>query len=132
MSYVENYFHQYLSWLVIIWELIQSHWNVIYLAGNLINTQTFYINTRIKHQIKFIELVYNAFSFPCEKTYIVSLTSSIIKNIVVFPARFRFPGKLIGLTTFELASVSCCLLKSIAISLQIYFSCALPNNQLFV
>ena len=43
----------------------------------------------------------------------VSFGSSIIKNIVVFPALSRFEVKLICCISFRLASSACCLLKYI-------------------
>ena len=37
--------------------------------------------------MKFIECVYKTFAVPCDKPRIVYLTSSIMNNIVVLPAR---------------------------------------------
>ena len=37
---------------------------------------------------------YNTFTVPCEKSEAVSIASSIMKNIVVFPARSKFVAKL--------------------------------------
>ena len=47
----------------------------------------------------------------------VSFDSPIMKNIVAFLARSRFPVKLICSITFGSASSDSCLLKSIAIVL---------------
>ena len=44
------------------------------------------------------------------------LASSVMKDIVVFPDRSRFPVKLICFTPFGSASSALCLLKSIAIN----------------
>ena len=54
---------------------------------------------------------------PCEKSNIVSLISSSIKSIVVSPARSKFLVKLICCITFRYASITCYLLKSVAINL---------------
>ena len=47
----------------------------------------------------------------------VSFTSSIMKNIVVFLAESRFPVKLIYCNDFGSASTANCLYKSIAVIL---------------
>ena len=39
--------------------------------------------------------MYKTFTIPCEKSKTVSLASSIIKNIVVFPGLSKFAVKLI-------------------------------------
>ena len=89
---------------MIILELHQSNFllhTLVYLTRNLIttflqcDTQSFCTNATIKYQIKFIERVYNAFIVPFENSKIISLTSSIMKYIVLFPAHSRFPVKLI-------------------------------------
>ena len=46
---------------------------------------------------------------PFEKSKTVSLASPIMKNICVFPFRFRFPVKLICCIAFGSASSFCCL-----------------------
>ena len=43
--------------------------------------------------------------------------SSVMKNIVLFPGRSRFPVKLICCIVFGSALSACCLLKSIVIIL---------------
>ena len=55
----------------------------------------------------------------CEKSKTVSFASSIMENIVVtsFPSQKRFPVKLICFIAFGSASSTCCLLKSVAITL---------------
>ena len=75
---------------------------------NYISTQhvTNYINKNL-----FVELVYNTFAFPCENSRIVLLTSLIMNNIAVFPARSRFLVKLICCITFGSESGACCLLR---------------------
>ena len=50
------------------------------------------------------------------KSRIVSLTSLIMKNIVVFPACSKLLIKLIYYIGFGSASRTCCLLRSVAIS----------------
>ena len=55
--------------------------------------------------------------FSSEKSNIVSLNFSRIKDIVVSPAWSKFPVKLIFCIAFESASSAFCLLKSIAIKL---------------
>ena len=54
---------------------------------------------------------------PCEKPKLVVLLS-ILKVIVVFLARTRFLVKLICCIDFGSASIACCLLKSIQITLE--------------
>ena len=69
---------------------------------------------------KFAEQTYNTFTVPCEKSRTVSLTSSITKNIVVFPVmkntviflgESKFPVKLVCCIAFGSASTASCLLK---------------------
>ena len=54
---------------------------------------------------------------PCEKSKIVSFGSSVMKNIVLFPSRSKFPVKIICCIAFESVSSACCLIQSIAINL---------------
>ena len=61
---------------------------------------------------------YNTCTVSYEKSKMVSFASSIIKDIVVFPAQSRFPVKLICCIAFGSASSAYCLLKSIAIILK--------------
>ena len=49
------------------------------------------------------------------------VTSSIMRNIVLFPFRFKFPVNLIWSIVFGSVSSACCLLKSIKINLQCSF-----------
>ena len=64
-----------------------------------------------------MEHIHNTFTFPCQKSKTDSFSSSIIKNIAVFPSRSRFTVKLICCFDFGSASSSYFLLKSIAIIL---------------
>ena len=64
----------------------------------------------------FVECINNTYTVPDEKSRIVSLTSLIMKNILLFPAHSRFPVKLIFSIAFGSASSSCYLLRSIAIT----------------
>ena len=48
---------------------------------------------------------------------IVSFGFLVIKNIVVFPARYKFPSKSISWVAFGSACSACCLLKPIALVL---------------
>ena len=64
------------------------------------------------------KLNYKTFTVPCEKSKTVSLVSSIIKSIFVFPALPRFAVKLICWIAYGSASRACCLLKSIAVILK--------------
>ena len=48
--------------------------------------------------------MYNTLKFSCEKCKMVSLASSIMKNIVVFAARSTFPVNLIYCIAFRSAS----------------------------
>ena len=53
---------------------------------------------------------------PSEKSNLISLASSIMKNVVsAFPSQARFPVKLFFCIPFGSASSACCLLKSVAI-----------------
>ena len=50
----------------------------------------------IKIKIYFVfNYIYKTFTVPCENSKTVSFASSIIKNIVVFPALSKFAVKLI-------------------------------------
>ena len=64
-----------------------------------------------------MEHIHNTFTVPCEKSKMVSFTSSIMKNIFVFLSQFRFAVKLICCIAFGSASSACCALKSIAMIL---------------
>ena len=66
----------------------------------------FYIKTKY---------IYSNFTVSCEKSKTYSFVSSIIKNIVVFPALSKF--QVICCFAFGSALSYCCLLKSIAIIL---------------
>ena len=70
--------------------------------------------------------LHNVFTVPCQKSKIVSFSSSITKNIIVLTVKIyteafrplsRFPVKLIYCIAFGSASTACCLLKSITIIL---------------
>lgn len=105
---------------MIILELDQLHYFLyisIYLAANFL---TYFYTVTLSQFIlipsKFAKLVYNTFAIPCRKSKIFSVTFLIMKNIVVFAARFRFPVKLVRCVTFEPAFSASCLLRSIAIS----------------
>ena len=64
-----------------------------------------------------MEHIHNTPTVHCEKSKMASFASSIMKNTVAPPARPRFLAKLICCIVLGSASSSCCLLKSIAISL---------------
>ena len=59
----------------------------------------------------------NTLTVPCDKSKMISFTSSIMKNInlSLLPSRFRV--KLVCYIAFGSASSACCLLKSISIIL---------------
>ena len=57
---------------------------------------------------------FNTFTVPCEKSKIVSFTSSRMKNADVSSAQSAFPVKLICYIAFGSAWPAYCLLKSIA------------------
>ena len=78
--------------------------------------ESFYIDI-ILEQNKIAEHIYSTLTVPFEKSKIVSFTSSIMKNIIVFAflSRAEFPVKLICCIAFGSASSTFCLLKSIAI-----------------
>ena len=57
------------------------------------------------------------FTVPCVKSNTLSLGSSRMKKILVFPARSKFAVKLISWIALGSASGAYCLLKSIAIIL---------------
>ena len=67
-----------------------------------------------------IQHIYNTFTVPCEKPEAVSIASSVMKNIVLFPARSKFVAKLTCWIALGPAPRACNLLKSVAITL--YFS----------
>ena len=66
-------------------------------------------------QNKTVEHIYNTFTFPCEKSKMVSFTSSIMKNIKLLLLTSRIPVKLISCIAFASASSDFCLLKYIVI-----------------
>ena len=59
----------------------------------------------------------NIINTPFEKSKIVSFAFSVMKNIVTPSAVFRFAVKIICCIAVGSASIFCCLLKSIGISL---------------
>ena len=63
------------------------------------------------------KLFYNAFTFTisCEMSNTISFPSSIMKNIVVFPALSKLVSKLICWIVLGSVSRASCLLKSILI-----------------
>ena len=86
------------------------------------------MNYIILHLKRYIELFYidlklkqNRFTILSKIlikiTRMVSFGFSVMKNIVVFPARSKFPVKLNCCITFGLASSAFCLFKFIAIKL---------------
>ena len=80
-------------------------------------------------QNKIVEHIQNTFKVPCEKSKIVSFTSSIIKNINLLLLPLRFPVKLICSIAFGLASSACCLLKNLLLSFYAFRNnCDLANN----
>ena len=58
--------------------------------------KSFYVNTKNT----FVEHVYNTLSGSCENFKIAYFTLSVMRNTIVFPARSRFPVKLICCVTF--------------------------------
>ena len=54
---------------------------------------------------------------PCEKSKMVFIDSAIMKSIVVFSARPKFPARLISCIAYVSESSAYYLLKSIAINL---------------
>ena len=64
-----------------------------------------------------MEQIHNTFTVSCQKSNMVSFTSSIVKNIIVFPSHSRFTVKYIYCIAFGSVSSTCYLLKSIAIIL---------------
>ena len=78
--------------------------------------ESFYIDV-ILEQNKILEHIYNTLTVPCEKSKVVSLAHSIMKNIAPPAAGSRFPVKLISCIAFGSSSSACCVLKSIAIIL---------------
>ena len=58
---------------------------------------------------------YKTFTVSCENSKAVSFASSIIKNVVAFPALSKFAVKLTCWIVLGSASSDWCLLKSIAI-----------------
>ena len=80
-------------------------------------------------QNKIVEHIHNTFKVPCEKSKIVSFTSSIIKNINLLLLPLRFPVKLICSIAFGLTSSACCLLKNLLLSFYAFRNnCDLANN----
>ena len=64
-----------------------------------------------------MQYIYNTFTVSCEKSKTVSFASSVMKNIVVFPALSRSAVKLICWFALGSASSACWLLKSIVLIL---------------
>ena len=64
-----------------------------------------------------MENIHHNFTVPFEMSKMVSFASSIMKKNVVFPSWSRFSVKSIRGMAFASASSSCCLLKSIAVTL---------------
>ena len=67
-----------------------------------------------------MEHAHNTFTFPCEKSKMVSFASSKMKNIVAPAAQYRFSLKLNDCIDFGSASSVCCLLNLL---LSFYSNC---------
>ena len=78
-----------------ILELRQLHLFLEILIYQVVNVITTRLSNFMSILNKFVEHAYNTFAVPCEKSRIVFLTFSIMNNIAIFPALFRFPVKLI-------------------------------------
>ena len=63
----------------------------------------------------------NSLTVSSEKFKIVSFNSSRMKNIVLFPLRWKFPVKLIRWITFGSALKACYVVESIAIDKKFCF-----------
>ena len=61
--------------------------------------------------------IHNTLTVPCDKSKMISFTSSIMKNINLSLLPYRFPVKLVCYIAFGSASSACCLLKFISIIL---------------
>ena len=61
--------------------------------------------------------MYSTPTVPCEKSKIISFASSIMKNIIVFPAWSKFAVKFVCSIAFGSTSRACYLVKSTAIIL---------------
>ena len=113
------------------WRNLQSYFSTIFIPDFIYQVssstilhlkwcnESFYTYILSK-QNKIVEHIPNSFTVPCEKSKIVSLPFSIMKNEVVCPGLSRFPVKLICCIAFGSASNSCSYLKSIGIILK-YF-----------
>ena len=64
--------------------------------------------------------IHNTLTVPCEKSKMVSSTSSVMKNSNVLLLPSRFPVKFICFLAFGSTSSACCLLKSIAIFFNVF------------
>ena len=71
--------------------------------------------------LEILKCICNTLTVPCEKSKIVYLTSLKMKTIHGLPAQSRFPAELICWIALGSVLSTCCLLKSSAINLYIYF-----------
>ena len=76
------------------------------------------VNDNLREQlISLVPIIFDDNLIVIALIFFVSFTFSIMKNIVVFPARSRLPVKLFFYIVFGSVSSACCLLKSTAIRL---------------
>ena len=92
---LDNFTFKLLYWVIFYWYYIKALLLIFFILKKTCNTLI----------------------IPCQKSKIVSFTSSIMKNIVLFPAWSKFPVKAICCIAFGSASSACYLLKPIAIIL---------------
>ena len=76
------------------------------------------VNNNFREQlISLVPIIFDDNLIVIALIFFVSFTFSIMKNIVVFPARSRLPVKLFFCIAFGSVSSACCLLKSTAVHL---------------
>ena len=106
---LDNFRFKVLYWVILFWYYIEQN----KIVEHAVWSKTIWSETLAKSYNN----IHNTFTVLCEKSKTVSFASSIMKNIVPFSARSRFPINLICCIAFGSASSACWLLKSVAIIL---------------
>ena len=90
-------------------KLLQYHFLLLICKLDNFTFKVLYCVILYQYYIK-AKLIHNTFTFPCQKFKTDYFDSSIMENVIVFPAQSRFPVKLICCIGFGSTSSACCFI----------------------
>lgn len=90
----------------VAWKPQSCTWTVFHFLFNLLICESDDVTITLLYWVILYYITQTTLTVPCEKSWIVSCDSSIMKNVVVFPTQF----KLVGRRNFCLYSLRCNLL----------------------